>query len=1066
MKQPGSSISTPILVGVAGCFLLSGFAALLYQMAWMRQFSTVFGTSETAVATVLSAYMGGLALGAATAGRLVQLIRRPVLFYGFLEAAIAISALLVPVFLSIAGLLYAAMLGDQPSIPDAAGWGQPLFYFFVAFAVLIVPTACMGATLPVLIRYVVARDDQIGRRVGGLYAINTLGAVGGAVVAGFILLPELGLRGTVWCGVFVNALVFVIAVLVARASSSETMQETSPAPAEDVTATEAVDPTFRLAWMILPIMTLSGVCTFVYEVLWTRLLSHILGGSVAAFALMLASFLSGIALGSLIASRFASTRVFAARAFIVSQLAIAATSMLVYYSLNGYVQAGLDYQANVLVAFLVLMPATLFIGATFPLAVRIYAAEADVAARSSARVYAWNTLGAIVGAAIAGFLLVPLLKYEGAVRVMVVLNLGLAVAAATMLPTTRRLPLGHATAALCATAVLYFPSAPERILRFSPMLPTAQGDMLFYDVGRTATVLIFEQDGEFHFRSNGLPEATAAPLGTPPMLDSQYLLGTFPVLIRPDSRSALIVGLGAGKAIAGVPPTVEEIDVIELEPKVIAANEHVSGQRRFNPLEDPRVSVYINDARSALALTLKKYDVIISQPSHPWSAGASHLYTVEYMQLVADHLNEGGVFLQWINTQFIDESLLRSLCATILDVYPNVRVYQWAPQVLFFVASDQPMDVERQILETGRPFRDAPLFYLEQGVAAIEDVVAALMMDEQGVRDFATGSRVITDDFNMMAMESAALMREGRELNVGRLAETLKPWVPAIDGDSWVHDLPADALQYSRIVDKYVSLQIRGLLPDLVDALNDAGNPQALLVAGHMRDGEGKSDEARELFDAAIQAMPNSNSAKYALVEPWLRYIGNNQAPEEIVAIASSMTGSGRAVVEASRAVAQRDLQAVADLDRPLAAAGPADPWFTEAVKFRVDWRSSVSNPELSKQFSEQAWRILDLAMANRNDHEFFAMRIFAASRAERHNEVVQSARGYIKAVEFLLTGIEEGYISPPAAEFDLKLRQMNALAELVRRSSDTVSATTRDELEAGLEALSERLTQQKNARP
>jgi spermidine synthase len=1064
MKQPGSSISTPILVGVAGCFLLSGFAALLYQMAWMRQFSTVFGTSETAVATVLSAYMGGLALGAALAGRLVQLIRRPVLFYGFLEAAIAISALLVPVLLSAAGLFYAAILGNQASIPDAAGWGQPLFYFFVAFAVLIVPTACMGATLPVLTRYVVARDDQIGRRVGGLYAINTLGAVGGAVVAGFILLPNLGLRGTVWCGVFVNVLVFITAVLVARASSSTKAQEASAAPVEDVAAPETVDPTFRLAWMILPIMTLSGVCTFVYEVLWTRLLSHILGGSVAAFALMLASFLSGIALGSLIASRFARSRAFAAHAFIVSQLAIATTSMLVYYSLNGYVQAGLDYQANVLVAFLVLMPATLFIGATFPLAVRIYAAEADVAARSSARVYAWNTLGAIVGAAIAGFLLVPLLKYEGAVRVMVVLNLGLAVAAATMLPTTRRLPLGLATAALGAAAILYFPSAPERILRFSPMLPTATGDMIFYDVGRTATVLVFEQDGEFHFRSNGLPEATAAPLGTPPMLDSQHLLGTFPVLIRPDSRSALIVGLGAGKAVTGVPPTVEEIDVIELEPKVIAANEYVSARRDRNPLDDPRLSVYINDARSALALTSRKYDVIISQPSHPWSAGASHLYTVEYMQLVADHLNEGGIFLQWINTQFVDEALLKNLCATILDVYPHVRVYQLAPQVLFFVASDRPMDVEREILATGRPFKDAPLFYLEQGVAAVEDVVAALMMDQQGIRDFSAGSRVITDDFNMMAMESAAVIREGRELNVSRLAKTLRPWVPALDGDSWVHELPDEALQYSRIVDKYVSLQIRGLLPDLVGALNDAGNPQALLVAGLIRDGEGKPDEARELFTAAIEAMPNSNPAKYALVEPWLRTLGREQAPEEIAAIASSMTGSGRAVIEASRAVAQRDLQTVADLDRALAAAGPADPWFTEAVKLRIDWRSSVSNPELTKQFSEQAWRILDLAMANRNDHEFFAMRIFAASRADRHNEVIQTARGYIKAVEFLLTGIEEGYISPAGADLDLKIRQLNAIAELVIRASAVVNAATRDELEVRLERLSERLSQSRSA--
>jgi spermidine synthase len=1052
--QPSDAPTTSrILIGVAACFLLSGFAALLYQMAWMRQFSTVFGTSETAVATVLSAYMGGLALGAAVAGRLVRLIRRPVLFYGFLEAAIAVSALLVPVLLSVAGLMYASLLGNQPGIPDAAGLGQPLFYFLVAFAVLVVPTACMGATLPVLTRYAVTRDDQIGRRVGGLYAINTLGAVGGAVIAGFVLLPQLGLRGTVWCGVFVNMLVFVIAVLVARASP-----ETHTAAEEPAAKNENGQKDFSLAWLILPIMTLSGVCTFVYEVLWTRLLSHVLGGSVAAFALMLASFLSGIALGSIVASRFATTRAAAALAFVISQLGIASTSILIYYGLGAFVEAGLDYQANVLVAFFVLMPATLFIGATFPLAVRIYATEANVAARSSARVYAWNTLGAIVGAAFAGFFLVPLLKYEGAVRVMVMLNLALAVAAAAMLPRTRRAPLAIAVAAMLVAVVFYVPTAPERILRTSPMLLPATGDMIFYDVGRSATVLVFEQDGAFHFRSNGLPEATATPLGTPPTLDSQNMLGTFPVLLRPDSRSALIVGLGAGKAVNGVPASVEEVDVIELEPKVIEANQYVSAHRKSDPLQDPRLSIFINDARSALALTSKKYDAIVSQPSHPWSAGASHLYTVEYMRLVADHLNEGGVFLQWINTQFVDERLLKSLCATILDVYPNVRVYQWAPQVLFFVASDQPMNVEREILTTGRPFRDDPFFFLEQGIAATEDVVAALMLDEQGVREFSDGSRVITDDFNMMAMESAALVREGRELGISELAETLKPWIPALDSESWVHELPAGSLQYSRIASKYVSLQMRTLLPELVGALREAGNPQYLLVAGQLRDGEGNREEAQELFAAAVELMPDSNQAKYAFVEPWLRYLGGDQAPEEIVAVANSMTGSARAVVEASKAVARKDLQAVADLDRHLAAAVPADPWFSEAVKFRVDWRSSVSNPELTKQLSEQAWRILDLAMANRNDHEFFAMRVFSASRADRHHDVLQSARGYIKAVELVLAGLEEGYIAAPEAELELKIRQLDAITELVVRSSAVASVTVRDELKAHLEELAERL--------
>ena len=165
-------------------------------------------------------------------------------------------------------MVYASMLGGQASIPDAAGLGQPLFYFFVALAVLIVPTACMGATLPVLIRYVVTRDEQIGGRVGGLYAINTLGAVGGAVVAGFVLLPSLGLRGTVWCGVAVNVLVFLIAVLVAKASAEKDTRDTDAEP--EVTTNPEPNSAYRFAWMILPVMTLSGIGTFVYEVLWTQ----------------------------------------------------------------------------------------------------------------------------------------------------------------------------------------------------------------------------------------------------------------------------------------------------------------------------------------------------------------------------------------------------------------------------------------------------------------------------------------------------------------------------------------------------------------------------------------------------------------------------------------------------------------------------------------------------------------------------------------------------------------------------------------------------------------------------
>ncbi len=206
----------PLFVGVVVCFVLSGFAALLYQTAWMRQFSVVFGTSELAVATVLSSYMAGLALGAWFAGRIIDRITRPVLVYGILEATIALSALSVPLLLKAANLLYVLVLGGQPELPDASGLGQSFFYLVVTFIVLVIPTACMGATLPLLTRYVVNSDEQIGPRVGLLYATNSGGAIGGTLVAGFLLLPVIGLYATVGVGALVNFIVFLVAAWIAR----------------------------------------------------------------------------------------------------------------------------------------------------------------------------------------------------------------------------------------------------------------------------------------------------------------------------------------------------------------------------------------------------------------------------------------------------------------------------------------------------------------------------------------------------------------------------------------------------------------------------------------------------------------------------------------------------------------------------------------------------------------------------------------------------------------------------------------------------------------------------------
>lgn len=1056
-----------IYLGVCACFLLSGFAALLYQTAWMRQFSTVFGTSELAVATVLSAYMGGLALGAALAAKFIGRVRRPVLTYGILEAAIAGSALMVPVLLGLAGLAYAAVLGGQPEPPDASGLGQSLFYFIVAFIVLAIPTACMGATLPLLTRYAVTSESQIGSRVGTLYAINTAGAVLGTITAAFFLLPAMGLFGTVYFGVAVNLLVFLLAVLIAKNSS-----EMLPLPEEEIgevttTDDDAQPEQLGSAWtkpgFILPIMLLSGTTSFVYEVLWTRLLSHILGGSVAAFATMLASFLTGIAIGSAIASRFAVTSERSVRAFIFVQAAIAFTSMAIYQWLHLVIPGEEGLSGNVGIAIAILLPATLFIGATFPLAVRIFATSAARAASSSAQVYSWNTVGAIFGAAFAGFFLIPALKYEGAIKVVVLTNIFLGLATAILVTKFRpKLAAGMAVLFI-GLAVGYNPTMPEDILRTSSIDDRAEGEILYYEVGRSSTVFMTRDNGSIGLRNNGLPEAGSVLLGSPPQKNTQEALATLPGLIRPDAETMLIVGFGGGNAINGVPPTVTEIDVIELEPRVIDANALAGDIRSKDPLKDPRLSIYINDARSALSLTDKKYDAIVSQPSHPWTAGASHLYTREYMSLVADHLTDDGVFLQWMAAQFVTDSLLRSLCATMLDVYEYVKVYQLFSGVLFFVGSQEPMNAELDMARTGRPIIDAPAFYYQSGIASPEDLVAALLLDTEGAREFSEGADLLTDNFNRMATESAAATESGETLGLVALSELMRPYVPALNPTSWVHtEMPL--INFAYISQKYEEYKFRPYGIALASTLESIGNVQSLILTGAGLEGQGDREESQRVLQQAVDLAPEgelSNQAIYAMVEPWLVPLMLGNAPDNIQRLAERLTGSAAAVLIGRAAVGQRDWQQLTSLDPVLAQSRPTDKWFVEATKLRVEWRNNLASIERNTDLAEKAWQIIDLAIAVAPVPDLYSARVTSAYYADQPNEVIETARRLAYVIETELDIIEEGEKAADLGAWEFRKQQLVVIGQAVTdvAARHDLNETSVAEVLESLETLHERAT-------
>jgi spermidine synthase len=979
-----------VFPAVGACFLLSGFAALLYQTAWMRQLSTVFGTSELAVATVLAAYMAGLALGAAIAARVIDRIRRPVLVYGVLEAAIAGSALAVPFLLGFIGVIYAGLFGGQPEPPDASGMGQSLFYLAGTFLLLVTPTACMGATLPMLTRYAVRSDDEVGPRVGALYALNTFGAIGGTLLAAFLLLPSFGLMGTIIFGAAINLLVFAVAAALART------QEPKEVTASDTKVVSTFG--WRPASWILPIMLIAGATTFTYEVLWTRLLSHVLGGSVVAFATMLASFLSGIALGSAIAARIAKTIAAAQVGFVVTQIAVAATSVAIFVVLDRFVPEVAGLGANFGLAIALLLPATIFIGATYPFAVRILSRDERDAAVSSARVYSWNTVGAIAGAVFAGFVLIPALRYEGAIQVVVTANLALGLFAAVVIPPRRTLLAGACAALLVLSAVGFRPAPPEDLLRVSPINDSRSGEIRFYDVGRSATVLLLERGGYFYLRTNGLSEASIDLKGAPPTRLSHRLLTTFPILARPNASNLLIVGFGGGVVAEAIPPTITDIDIVELEPKVIEANQAIGAERSVDPLADPRVSVIINDARNALRLTGKTYDVIVSQPSHPWTAGASHLYTREFMQLVRSRLADNGAFLQWMNMQLVSEDLLRSLVATLLDVFPYARAYHVEPDVMFFLASGQPISPEASLARSGEPLASDPEFFARLGIGSVNDLIAALAWDQKGLESLAAGAELITDDDNLMATQSALeLSRDTFDYTA--LKSLIREYGPLFDTGSDIHQLDEDEIDFVYVADRLSGMFASDLAVALTQTLEQRGHADSFINVAKALQNRGQPQRADQMLLRALADNPGDAAASYLLLRSRRSDVVAGTLPERIREYAANLTPSAAAVINALDASARGDTDAAREADAALATALPSDQWHLDAAKLRADWRIKAVTAGEDRALAEEAMAIVDSAIALHADPDIYGMRLAAAFLARDFDALIETARRTVQIV-------------------------------------------------------------------
>lgn len=694
------------------CFFLSGVAGLAYEVLWIRQLSLVFGTTSFAVSTVLASFMGGLALGSWLFGRIADRRGDTLRLYAWLELGIGVFCILIPLFMQGVTSVYTITARSV----GGSFYVMSLVRFLLCAVVLVIPTTFMGATLPLLSRYVVRRMDRLGSGVGWLYGINTFGAVAGTFLTGYLLIGTIGVFATTVAAALVNGVVALLAFMLWR---SEGLQEA--APPEESSVEGGRLPVLHVA--ILVGIALSGFASLTYEVAWTRLLSLVLGSSVYAFTAMLTTFLLGIALGSLIVSKLADRieRPFAA--FVVVQVCVAVGVLAVtplfdrlpmlFLILFGKMGGSfwVFQLAEFLLCVVVMLLPTLFIGATLPLAAKAFTSRLDRVARSVGTVYASNTVGAIAGSFLAGFVLLPLVGTQKTILVASAVNVAVAVMILMLLPRPGRpLRIGLSAA---ATAVLVIASSIggswDRYMlnaglfdspRYALHQVGQKGfqayvrsyDIRYYEEGTYANVAVSYEAENLFLQINGRTEAS-----TTSDMSNQIMVSQIPMLVHPDPRKVMVIGLGSGITLGSVMThPVDRADCVEISPAVVRAAAFFKDWHD-DVTKDPLANIILDDGRNRLLASEETYDVIISEPSKPWISGVSNLFTRESYELYKKRLKPGGIACQWFHYYSMSPRDFKITLRTFLSVFPYVQVWNVDNNV-FLVGSEEPILIDTSVM--------------------------------------------------------------------------------------------------------------------------------------------------------------------------------------------------------------------------------------------------------------------------------------------------------------------------------------------------------------------------------
>ena len=640
-------------------FVGSGCAALIYEVIWFQLLQLVMGATAVSLGVLLATFMGGMCAGSLLLGRFVPLDPHPLRVYALLELGIGALGLLI---------LFAVPALGSPAV-----------------VLLLPPTLLMGATLPAVARWVENTPEGVSW-LGFFYGGNIAGAVAGSLVAGFYLLRLYDMPTATYVAAALNAAMAALAFLLARRAPyrvSDALNETKATRGQPV----KVRPTGSRLPVYIAI-ALSGLAALGAEVIWTRILSLLFGGTVYTFSIIAAAFLFGLGIGSATGAWLAreSPRpgMILAGCQIGVAIAVAWGAALInrafpYWPIDPALASGpwFNFQIDLLRAFIAVVPAACFWGASFPLALAAAGPRAGDQARLVGAVYAANTVGAVIGAVIFSLLIIPAFGTQDAQRLLIWIALAASlVMLVWMAPSDARLPAGRRLAIAIAALVIAVIAAssvapvPPDVIAYGRQIATFKGANFLYEgEGLNSSIAVSESEGGIrNFHVSGKVEASTEVHD----MRLQRMLGHLSALMHPDPHSVLIVGFGAGVTAGSfvLHPGIKRIVICEIEPLIPRMVAPYFSKENYDVVHDPRVEIVYDDARHYILTTNEKFDIITSDPIHPWVKGAASLYTKEYFELVKSHLNPGGVVTQWVPLYQSTEDVIKSEIATFFEVFP------------------------------------------------------------------------------------------------------------------------------------------------------------------------------------------------------------------------------------------------------------------------------------------------------------------------------------------------------------------------------------------------------------